>query len=323
MKYIKPIDTNKPFEGYTLKEIVAKLKNGSLKINHNKHNDLSFSSDKQSFHSGRDINKYLIDYLEGMYNDDVKYMNRKDRSTDLDKFYKEIANKKFLVGNQIISIFNLGRCECMDCGSTLKAYVQDENTIGFLPIDYVMKNGNMTDIDSTKVKECEITKLNIKDKLVAEVNVESGELVFVNFFKNDAMNDQTDDDSINDLLGRYNLMQYLAKNDIVYCQMSNMSVDVFSKDDGTEIIVGESDYYNEETDEEDKREFPGFKYMGYIGCDVWRWMCADKKVLEKYGEEIPKRSITVKVTPGTWIIEHYYDVIGDRPDGIYSKMYLK
>ena len=33
--------------------------------------------------------------------------------------------------------------------------------------------------------------------------------------------------------------------------------------------------------------------------------------------------ILAKVQPGPWIIEHYYDIVGDREDGIFTKLYLK
>lgn len=323
MKHIKPILESSNFDGYSLKQIVDGLKNKSIKIDSKFHNNLSFKSKKQSFQSGRNINKYFTDYIINMYKDSSEFMERMKNKT-LGETYIEMMNNKFKIGDQITSIMNLHQCFCSDCGDYLYPYLQDQNTIGFIGQSYYKSNKRNNKIDLNKVNNCKISVLGVKDKLVSEINVASGELVFVNTFRNEDMNDNTDNEiDINNLLGRYELMEFLSKKDIACCQMSNMSVDIFVKNDSKEIIVGESFYYDAQLDIEGEREYPGYKHEGNISCGVWRWMCADKKVLEKYGEKITDDSIIVKVKPGTWVIEHYYDVIGERKDGIYSKMYLK
>ena len=143
--------------------------------------------------------------------------------------------------------------------------------------------------------------------------------------------------SINAIRGRMNLMNYLAAKNIGYGQMGNMSVNVFLNKAGDEIIIGNDYGYDRETDRERTIKHKGFRNLGSISLSVWRWMCGDLEVLKGHGEVVPenikvnkqteddyKDYILTKVKPGTWVIEHYYDLATEEDeDRIYSKLYLK
>ena len=118
--------------------------------------------------------------------------------------------------------------------------------------------------------------------------------------------------------------------------MGNMSLNVFLKEDGTEIILGREHGYDEVKDREFTVKHKGFKNIGNISLSMWRWMCADKEVLSQRNISLPKlkknstiehdyRNYTLaKVKPGKWIIEHYYDLHKrNDADIIFSRLYLK
>ena len=169
-------------------------------------------------------------------------------------------------------------------------------------------------------------------KLVAEISVPSGKLIFTNYFDKEEIY-SLDKADINCVAGRYELMKHLAEKNIGYGQMGNMSVSVFVNAAKDEIIIGGNYAYTED-DEEIEIEHPGYTELGSISLSVWRWMCGDAKILKQHGEELPKIKyggetctnyrdyVGVKVQPGTWVIEHYYD-FGNDDSKIYSKLYLK
>ena len=176
--------------------------------------------------------------------------------------------------------------------------------------------------------------------MVTEIEVPSGELLFTNFFKKDEIYkkpfEKDDINSINCILGEFELMKYLSEKNIGYGQMGNMSVNVFVKKTGDEIIIG-TDYGYNEKDGEYEIKHKGFINCGRISLSVWRWMCGDIQILKEHNEEIPKDLklnksidhdykdyILTKVKKGTWVIEHYYSfVTEDSDNGIYSKLCLK
>lgn len=241
---------------------------------------------------------------------------------------------------------------CFDCGENHKLMVVDEKTVslisyhsfdkqreekGFKWLDFSFR------YDVTQIPDCPAKPLVEAKKMVSEINVPSGELLFTNFFKKDeiydfpkGVNKYDSEHSINGLIGRFNLMQYLATQNIGYGQMGNMSVNVFVNKAGDEIIIGGDYGYDENREYTIKHK--GFKNLGSISLSVWRWMCGDMEVLRKHGEKLPdnlvmnkqtendyKDYILTKVLPGTWVIEHFYDFPENDDDKtkVYSKLYLK
>jgi hypothetical protein len=63
-------------------------------------------------------------------------------------------------------------------------------------------------IDVKDIQECELVKENIKDRIVTEINLPTGDLVITNFFREKEIYIQGYGD-INSLLGRINLGKYL------------------------------------------------------------------------------------------------------------------
>lgn len=321
-------------EGLTFPQIVYKVNKGEIKIETLGHNQI-YMGEKAEEYFKQELNEMVNQFV-----DSVKKLP--DNLVTLGKIYDKLVPGDSFIDSQLY---------CHDCGARMYVSLIDDKTIVLSesrkywdisdtkPDRY---NFKLTPEDMKKL-ECEMSKLGIVDKFVAEINVPSGELIFANHFKNEDTYEIKKDKyrSINDLSGRYELMQDLAKRDIGYGQMGNMSVTIFKKKDGTEIIVG-GEYGYDESD--DLCEFTithdGYDKLGEISLGVWRWQCGDKKILvEKFGEKISKKLKEVKnpkyhedmvlanVTPGKWVIEHYYDFphskYSEGKKEIYSRLYLK
>lgn len=325
MNHLKYIDnfTNESsdsFEGYDAIEICENILSDKLKVNMCSHNSVS-KSDNPLF----EVKSYFKRCLE-MLNNQLDTWKDNER---MNKFITSIINNKTKIGEYNVLGTTCDGYYCWDCGDRLKPVLTSKNEISLISAIKFndLSNGSSNKVNVSDIPECEAK--GIKDMLTCNINVPSGKLSFTNMFEKDEINDM-DNNDINDLLGRKKLMEYLSKKDIGYGQMSNMSVDVWKKLDGTEVLITEPyDKY------ENDLSYDGFENMGNISLSVCRWMCGDVKTLEKYNEFIPDMKvdthkeegyrdyILLDVKKGEWIIEHYFDIEEDREDKIYSKIYLK
>jgi hypothetical protein len=248
--------------------------------------------------------------------------------------------------------------QCQACEQNMRLVLFDENTIGFISNkDYNDKSkthGYNHKSTISDIKQCVASDLKLAKKLISTISVPSGELVIKNFFNTDEIYKLPKDEeykgaSVQSILGRNKLMQYLASKDVGYGQMGNMSVGVYIKDN-TDIIIGNSyvedriidleatieelesddkelDDYKEEL--KDAYAFSNlikeYKCLGTISLSVWRWMCIDKSILDSYNEPLVRdeydHAIVANVTAGQYQIEHiyYFPVNGDY---IYSRINL-
>lgn len=234
-----------------------------------------------------------------------------------------------------------GEVQCHNCESNMYIILLDEKSICFVDSleywDIVDKSGKKYEFDFTKehLTKCKCSELMKEKKLVSKIEVPTGSLVFQNYFNTEHLYEDPENKysspGVNTILGRDKLMQYLATQNVGYGQMGNTSVIIYSNKKD-EIIIAHcwidelfhdnERYFRKNPDkmtEEDKKDIEEgkalleylkkgkFKKLGEISLSVWRWMCADKSVLDKNNEEINKKSVIAKVNPGTWEIEHYYD----------------
>ena len=211
-------------------------------------------------------------------------------------------------------------------------------------------------------EECIAKPITEAGKLVSTINLPTGEIVFQNCFQVDRLyedpNNKWGPPSINSLIGRKALMDYLATQNVGYGQMGNMAVAIYSNlkdeilvaDSSMEELIGNVEDVEESPDlwseeeakqvmEDGKYAKPfrdyiksrNMKFLGKISLSVWRWMCADKSVLEEAGEKIKsnegrsyKEAVIFNVDKGDWVIEHYFDFAYEGMDNsIYSKIKLK
>ncbi len=282
--------------GLTIEEILKGLVDGSIHLDLNGHKIY------------RDV-KTIFGWALERYNSQVEFFSSKENS----KYLEIMFGDKKTVGSQIVISSFAESISCKKCG-------------GYLQLEMV-SNKEFKLI--SKEGDC-IEDMNF---IKTEINVPSGELIFTNFFRKDEIYSPGDCE-INSIKGVIEQAEILAKLDIGYGQMSNMSADVWKKDDGSEVLITATYRYDKENDWDDEWDFPGYVKMGHICMDVWRWMCADKKVLEKHSERLPENlvkdsSVTMDykeytncgVIPGKWAIEHYFTFNEDPSDGIFSKLY--
>lgn len=320
-------------EGLTIKEICDGVISGKLKVDNKGHNDLEFNDTTQDKKNKEYFTKVL---------DHLKKVIDRPKSDRMQEIYLQDIEQKFEPGQSLNMLISLPEKYCWGCDDRLIPILKSYNEVSFVSM---MKYFKICDTKPTKddslidvkdIPECELGTKNIKDKIVTEINLPTGDLVIANFFREKEIYDTPNGSgaNINCLLGRIELAEYLEKLDVGYGQMGNMSIEVWKKLDGSEVLFTGSYNYDEETDTEGEYVYDGFKHLGNISLSVWRWMCADLVTLKKHNEKLPKLLeddcveddyrdfILAKVKPGKWVIEHYYD-IEERKDGIYTKLYLK
>jgi len=326
-----------------IQDINNGIKAGTIKIDLKGHrvHDVGERIDQEVNH----LKEMVREYTTG------KGKSQKDSKADKTRMlehYKRSLTDAYEIGDYL-GYTGMER-QCFDCGATMYIVIKDETTLSLIPTPAYWKlrdegavRENISKYDyqikPEEIPSCEAKSLKRKKKLVSEIEVPSGELIFQNFFKTEKLyvnpKNRYGHPDINSVLGRNVLMQYLAKQNVGYAQMGNMSVSIHLKDDGTEIIVTNPYGYDGEKDEEYEIEFEGFKQIGMISLDVWRWQCADKKVLEEAEEPIKEIStktdtyadaVLAKVKKGKWRIEHYFDFFTRKDDEkrnpIYSKLSL-
>ncbi len=205
--------------------------------------------------------------------------------------------------NQHIYIYF--RCDSCNNGS-LNLRVIDEDTI--LLFDNNPKNKDLS---------CPAKKLLDNGKLETVININTGKLVLQNFFEKDELYKMPTYNSINDIVGINNLMQYLASTkDVGYIQLTNTHVGIYQK--GDEIIV-HSCIYDEDEDVKDYSYLDEYQHLGNISCGVWRIMFADISVLEAHNEEEDEDRIIASLTPGKYAVENSF-VIDWNCDGILARI---
>lgn len=328
------------------KDLVEKLKDGSVTLQNEEH---------ITYRKLIDVLEQKIKFWEDMIKKHSENPKPNNSGYTLLEFYNTLLLEDIVFG----SYLDISEVCCHNCDSDLYVILLDEKTLVYTcSTDY----WKLADASANKyqfifkkedIKVCAGHDLIKSKKLVSTINVPTGNLIFQNFFNTKELYEDVENEykrsSINSILGRNYLMQYLSTKNVGYGQMGNMGVAIYSNEND-EIIVADSyiedfildyEYYDEnDKDNEDnedyfdvstykkKKEFlkycedNNFKRFGDISLDVWRWMCADKSVLEFHNELPNKNCISLNVQSGNWQIEHYYDFDHKDEDIVYSRLKL-
>lgn len=332
--------------GFLLENIVQSVQSREMRVDGLRHNEHTFQSGDRplSLEESCKFEEYIREQLAR------RLAQAKKQAEDLPT--NSVALDPVFNLIEVGDTFEIG-AHCWDCNDGLDGVLVDVHTIALISKykSYLLREKlapnktaayeyKLTDLSLLPV--CGMSELNIEDKVAVEIDVPTGDLVFANFFRDEktlddfAGEDNETDRSICGLLGRVKLAKYYSTINVGYGQMGNMSLNVFLKEDGTEIILGREHGYDEVKDREFTVKHKGFKNIGNISLSMWRWMCADKEVLSQRNISLPKlkknstiehdyRNYTLaKVKPGKWIIEHYYDLHKrNDADIIFSRLYLK
>jgi hypothetical protein len=306
--------------GYMISDLLESLINGEVSIETRGHNNIAFQGNNES------IKLSIIENIQKRIN------NSKKTAEDLPNNYFSLSRvyNPLIIGKKIEDI----EYYCWDCGENLDLILLDDKTLVLSSRNNFMDLTNDMTFEERynfKIKLDQINHCPINPSIVNGIKTSiKGDLIFANHFgKVDALYEYEGEKyhSINGLQGRIQLSEQLAQKDVGYGQMGNMSINVFLREDGKEIVLGD-EYYTDNKGREKIRKFKNFKNIGDISLSVWRWQCADRKVLDKYDYPIPDLKtdgqdwILAEVVPGEWTIEHYFDT-SDCTDGIYSRLYLE
>jgi hypothetical protein len=331
----------------SLDEIVQGLSDGSITILEVGHlcNPLLDMLENKLGH----INDQIRDYQDKIDRGETKVSSKSKSGGEIDcqsmiDFYN--VNKEVRVGKFIMSAEQY----CFNCGENMYIVLIDEKTLGYIPSGEYWKIADASGKKygyAAKREDCpccSATPFVEAKKLTATINAPTGNIIFQNYFKEEKLYKYQGEgyNSINAVQGRNELMQDMASRDVGYGQMGNMSVTIYSN--GKEVLIGsdlecyeDNKAYSEENPKEDAEwdeevrkaeEFKKmlkdgkFKNLGDISLSVWRWMCADADTLKKYKEKPSGNAIKVKLKPGTYTIEHYYD-FPENGDYLYSRIMLK
>lgn len=189
----------------TLKDVLSGLDSGSIEI----------------ITSGHTTNS-LRDRIEN----DVKH---------IDELRKKFKNDNGMLNVLRYESRGTGRLkmemQCFDCGETLYAF-RIGNKIVYYPSGEYWDLGAREMGEEKKfdfkfemrhVKECAASHLKKSQRLSSTIELESGAVVFCNHFGKTILDyPKGEYNSINSILGRDNVMQYLAKQNVGYGQMGNI-----------------------------------------------------------------------------------------------------
>lgn len=328
MKHLKRMFESEQ-KGLTIYQLLEKGLAGKIKIDKCGHSATDWNDEDQfdQYFSG------LKEALEQKAKFQEEQIKKDPSKKEIYQKINSILETTIFEPGQMVNAFlaNLPEPQCDGCGERLRAVVKSDSEIAFVGMSTFFQIDEDRDntIKIDEIPNCEFSELKVRDNIETKIEVPTGDLVFANFFRQKEIY-SPGDFSINSLLGRIKLANHLAELNVGYGQMGNMTVDVWKRTDGKQIIIGNAEefedslYYSAHEGE--------YIYLGNICLDVWRWMCADKSVLEKHGEELPKLKvdkcveldhrdfILAKVESGTWLIHHYYDLLsGDEENnGVYS-----
>jgi hypothetical protein len=289
---------------YTLEEIHAKVKSNEIKVEYNGHypNDFKYMLDREIENYKRDLDSKDVKRIA-----DAKYhLSSKTRVG------------QFLRGGYSSS------CQCFACDERLVYVLMDENTITAASEEFRFDSLDSKKFSNEYIKHCEGEKLMKSKFLTAEIQAPTGKIVFQNYFNNEEIyelpkQERYNPPTINCIMGRNKLMQYLAAKNVGYGQMGNMGITIYANN--TEIIITEESFEGPNKKMRHYLKNNGYSKIGEISLRVWRWMCADVSVLKQYNEEAT--GIIIDMQPGTYVIEHYAHALLKKDLPIWSRIKLK
>lgn len=336
-----------------IQEFIQSIKDGKVHFNWNGHN---IHYENESLIDGQPIRNHEINSFIKDLEDRIKRTFDKEQNPSQDpkdielkmaEHYKKMANEireeELEFPMEYFPPFHEVEYHCFNCGEPHLRYLAKSPTeIEVVRLTFPEPPPGKRWADAIMDSEPCIFRDGVKP-IEVEIDVPSGKLVFVNFFKNykehDPKDEWSDEFSLNHARGRLNLSKHFAKQNIGYGQMGNMSVGIYqNKKNKGSIIIGKTDNPAEcETLEKGEKGYDewkakcdefneklgGFKVKGYVSCEVWRWMCCDASII---GEENwkPKdysdEPVILTVPKGRYKIRHMYRSSTEHSEVVYSSI---
>ena len=259
---------------------------------------------------GHHVNMCMLT-LEKLSPDFMKRLIDRDRTSRLCS----------LIANTFIPVdepsFNNNMLTCYNCGKRLEAIIDEKQKeiLIIVPKHYSEENTSV-DITSKEVR-CIAEEIDKLKCFSSTIKVESGQLIFVNYFDNDKIEDCPDELQYNNeysldvLLGRYNRTKYLADQNVGFGQMGNMSLSVWKRKDGKEVLLTDPYMFEEKPDKEFQTNYT---HLGIICLAMWRWMCADRSVLDSLDiqydvKEEPSNDYEEVIRPMLFLVNGLWNII--------------
>jgi hypothetical protein len=93
---------------------------------------------------------------------------------------------KFNPGQSLSLLLSLPERYCWGCNDRLIPILKSYNEVSFISMNKyydLIDKSSKDHIDVKDIPECELVKENIKDRIVTEINLPTGDLVIANFFR--------------------------------------------------------------------------------------------------------------------------------------------
>lgn len=329
----------------TLKEFVEKLESGEVSL------DLQGHSPNPILPKVKQQLENLQERAE-MYGKEVEALPEESRQDPGVQAVRMLQMANLLLQKDLENPYYVSldpiEAYCFGCGKHLRlgvfgdtAYLTDYRKVAAAEKELAKSlNARRTDVilEEPVTEVCEGSGL--PKVWEAEIEVPSGRLVFANFFLSKEPGDKDrgqhlipdfeehsgsrkNEFDINCELGRYKLMQAYAEKNVGYAQMGNMGIDIFISEEGDAIKVSSEYYYDRDEDEEHTITYTGFYVAGHVSLSMWRWMCADEKVLEELNGHVPDQSdkLVIPVEPGVYAIKNYMPGLSENDKPLYAEIY--
>lgn len=274
----------------TLYELLEKLKTKTIEIDFARH----------SINSRKDIHNVLAKIIEGKINF-YKERAKEDETCPEDNIGKKnltsFAKPDFIRPNKAINEIERD-FYCFHCGRQMSFMLDDNGALKMW--DFV--NDVFTD-RKKYFSVCEYKTEPHKTTIITD-----GILLFANFFDNieDCPKEEkyTRRYDLNSKIGRQNIANYLAEQNVGYQQTGNMTAHFYKKGDSIIVSRYDLEFMEEEDDFESIKRLEGYDYVGEISCAVWRWMCIDKSKVNCVIDT--NNSFTLQAKAGKWRITDLY-----------------
>lgn len=256
-------------------------------------------------HCGHRFHRPYEDLLVEKYERHRQNIASGSLSADVEKTLRSMLDAPFADDH---AHFLLPEPQCHYCGDMPKVFFEDDKPAlkmawgNIEGKERVLATSHFKDLGYYYLDRCAFEH----PRFVAELQFEHDDLIITNFFRHKEDVPDSEEFSVNHLLGRYRTMQAYAKKDVGYGQTGNISFSVYVSPTRDDVVLTTTcDTWNEEA----RTAMSGYQHCGEVVCDMWRYemMTFDNYMCScKPDPELLRNAVRVDIEPGRYVLEHYY-----------------